>query len=109
MTQSYRSPSPYTLQSVAHNVRDPTAAYLKPPLLTQQEWDSEIAVHATDESCVPPLPLVPVAVDGFDGVNERMDSQDANVKDFAKLAEVRLRFCVYSSRTPAAFAHESQS
>ena len=80
------SPS-YTLQSVAYNIRDPTAAYLRPPLLTSEEWDKECAEHATDDSVAPALPLIPVAIDGFEGLNARMDAQDAQVKEFLKSSE----------------------
>lgn len=76
------------MQAVAYNVRDPTSAYLRPPLLTQEEWDTHCAAHGSDDSTTPPLPLIPVPLDGFDGVGARMDAQDAQVKEFARSAEV---------------------
>ena len=78
-------------QAVAHNIRDTTAAYLKPPLLSPEEWSRECAANAVDAACVPPQPLIPVVLDGFDGLAARMDAQDEQSTAFLQAAEVRER------------------
>ena len=77
------------LQAVAHNIRDTTAAYLKPPMMSAEEWARECAVSPMDASCSPPQPLIPVVIDGFDGLRARMDAQDEQGAAFLRAAQVR--------------------
>ena len=73
---------PPLAQAIAYNLRDAQAAYTKPPLMTQEEWDTEMAARGRDET------IVPVAIDGFDGLLARMEGQDKQITSFAKDTEV---------------------
>lgn len=55
-------------------------------MLTQNEWDNACADVATVDASAPPL--VPVVLDGFGGLNLRLDVQDSQVQEFLKAAEV---------------------
>jgi hypothetical protein len=85
------------LQAILYNLRDTSSStaaatvYAKPALMTQAEWDREYAANAVDDTCSPPLPIIPVAYGGFAGLAERRTLQHSQLKQYLQLAQVRAK------------------
>lgn len=74
------------MQKILYNVRDPAAA--RDPLLTPEEWERELAERRYDEDCDPRVELMPVAIDGFVGLQKRVDAQEKGLTELSDHVKV---------------------
>lgn len=81
-------PSPYPFRALTYNVRDDSRAYVRHPLMTEEEWRREVTEHEVDEGADPPVRVIPTMLVGFEALRDRLALQNKQVAELKNNAVV---------------------